>query len=197
MYEPGACYTDWSKSEERQISYINTYIWNLERRYWWTYLRGNNGDTDIENRLVDTMRKGEGGMSWESDMKTYITICKTDSWWEFAVWHRLIHVDGWQKPSQFCKATILQLKIKKKKSTAAGTDPSLSSNTVALHDLERTLVAGTCEPIYNRGQEALGSSAHSSGSCLWALCPWAVTFHFLSWISLSTSCVYNMKSLFI
>lgn len=63
---------------------------------------------------------------------------------------------------------------------AAVTDPSLSSNTVPLRDLECTLVAGTCEPVYNHGQQALGSSAHSSDSRLWALCPCAVTFHFSS-----------------
>ena len=27
----------------------------------------------------------------------------------------LIHVDVWQKPTQHCKATILQVKLKKKK----------------------------------------------------------------------------------
>ena len=27
--------------------------WNLERWYWWTYLQGSDGDTDIENRLMD------------------------------------------------------------------------------------------------------------------------------------------------
>ena len=80
-------------------------------------------------------------------METYITICKIDSQWEFAVWLRkskqglginlegwdgeegeregayiylwLIHVDVWQKPTQFCKTIILQLesqlKIFKKK----------------------------------------------------------------------------------
>ena len=34
--EPRANYTEWSKSErEKQMSQINTYIWNLERWYWW------------------------------------------------------------------------------------------------------------------------------------------------------------------
>ena len=29
--EPGACYTEWNKSEiETPIQYINAYIWNLE-----------------------------------------------------------------------------------------------------------------------------------------------------------------------
>ena len=70
------------------------------------------------------------------------TICKTDNQWKFAVWLRelklglcnnlerwegvgggrevqeegnlwLIHVDVWQKPTQYCKAVILLLKISK------------------------------------------------------------------------------------
>ena len=32
--------------------------------------------------------EGEGGMYGESNMETYITICKIDSQWEFAVWLR-------------------------------------------------------------------------------------------------------------
>ena len=36
--EPTAYYTEWSKSErEKQILFINSYIWNLEKWYWWTY----------------------------------------------------------------------------------------------------------------------------------------------------------------
>ena len=39
--EPGAYYTEWSKSErERQILYFNTYIWNLERWYQRSYMQG-------------------------------------------------------------------------------------------------------------------------------------------------------------
>ena len=41
--------------------YINTYIWNIEKLYWWTYLHGRIGDTDIENsggrRGWDELRK--------------------------------------------------------------------------------------------------------------------------------------------
>ena len=37
--EPRVCRTEWSKSENGKIIlYINTYIWNLEKWYWWTYL---------------------------------------------------------------------------------------------------------------------------------------------------------------
>ena len=65
-------YIEWSKSE-KQISYINTYMWNLERWCWWTYLQGNNGDTDIEYGLKDTgsSEGGEGGINGESNMGTY------------------------------------------------------------------------------------------------------------------------------
>ena len=59
--EPKACYTEWSKSEkEKQILYINAYIWNLEKLYWWTYFQGRNRETDIDNGFVDTVREGEG-----------------------------------------------------------------------------------------------------------------------------------------
>ena len=40
-------------------------------------------------------------MYGESNMETYITICKTDSQWEFAVWFRKLkqvlytHLEGW------------------------------------------------------------------------------------------------------
>ena len=39
--EPRACYREWSKSErEKQISYINANMWNLEKWYSWAYLQG-------------------------------------------------------------------------------------------------------------------------------------------------------------
>ena len=55
-------------SSEKQISYINAYIWNLERQYWWTYLQGGNRDTDIENRLWQG-KEGVGRI--ESSIETY------------------------------------------------------------------------------------------------------------------------------
>ena len=70
--EPRAYDTEWSKSErEKQIANINTYIWNLERWYWWTYLQGSDGDTDIEDGLLDKGQgvKGEGEMNGESSME--------------------------------------------------------------------------------------------------------------------------------
>ena len=64
-------------------------------------LTGSSGETDIENRHGHGERGGEDEMYGESDMETYITICKIDSQWEFAVWLRklkqglCIDLDGW------------------------------------------------------------------------------------------------------
>ena len=46
-------------------------------------------------------RGGEGEMYGESNMETYITICKINSQWEFAVWLRklkqalYVNLEGW------------------------------------------------------------------------------------------------------
>ena len=32
---------------------------------------GNDGDIDVENRLVDTVGEGKGGMNWDSSVETY------------------------------------------------------------------------------------------------------------------------------
>ena len=81
------------------------------------------------NRLLDTVWEGKGGMIWESSIwDICITMYKTDSQWEFAVWHRELKpsalwqpsvvgcgweaggrgpiyipmADLWQKPTQYC-----------------------------------------------------------------------------------------------
>ena len=84
-------------------------------------------------------RGGDGEMYGESNMETYMTVCKIYSQWEFALSLRelkqglcnnlewwdgegdgregtwvylwLIHVEVWQK-TKFCKAIIFQLKNK-------------------------------------------------------------------------------------
>ena len=127
----------------KQISYISTYIWNLEKWYWWTHVQDRSRDTDIENRLTDTAREGVGGMNWESSLETHslsyvkqiasgkllhytgsstwdsvITQCGRLGW---VVGRRaqkgedisMIHTVVWQKPIQHCKAIILPLKFLK------------------------------------------------------------------------------------
>ena len=57
--------------------------------------------TNRENRLMDMGRGEERVRCMESNMETYITICKIDSQWEFAVWLRklkqglCINLEGW------------------------------------------------------------------------------------------------------
>ena len=69
------------------------------------YFQGSNGKRDIENRPKDTGggEEGEGEMYGESNMETYITICKIDSQWEFAVRLRDLkkgpydNLEGWDR----------------------------------------------------------------------------------------------------
>ena len=71
------CHTEWIKSKrENHISCINAYMWNLEKCYWWTYLQGRN--RDIDNRYVDTVGEGDGGMNWEWNWHIHTIVCKTD-----------------------------------------------------------------------------------------------------------------------
>ena len=75
MDETGAYYIRWSKSERKTpIQYINTYIWNLERWEWWPYMLNIKRDTDIKNRLLDSVGEGKGGMIWENSIKTCILL---------------------------------------------------------------------------------------------------------------------------
>ena len=61
MDETGAHYTEWSKPERQTpIQYTNAYIWNLERWKWWPYMWDSKRDTDIKNRLLDSVEEGEG-----------------------------------------------------------------------------------------------------------------------------------------
>ena len=78
---PRDCHTVWSKSErKKQISYINAYMWNLEKLYRWTSLQGKNRDTDVENKRMDTKGRkpgGDGGgvMNWEIGIDIYTLMC--------------------------------------------------------------------------------------------------------------------------
>ena len=79
------CHIEWSKSErEKQISYINAYMWNLEKWYRWFYLQSRNRDTDIENKQNKCMdTKGKGGWDelgdWDWHIYTIDTMYKIDN----------------------------------------------------------------------------------------------------------------------
>ena len=86
---PRVCHTEWSKPErEKQISYINTYMWNLEKLYRWTYLQGRNRDVDIETGIMDIEGEGEGGTNWEIRIDIYTLPCVKQSYREHAIKHR-------------------------------------------------------------------------------------------------------------
>ena len=133
---------------ERQTSHNNTYIWNLERWYWSSYLQGSKRDADIKNRLLVTVGEGESEMTWESSIETYTLsyvkytasgnllydagnpkLCDNLEGWDgegglrISLW--LIYADVWQKPSQYCKIIIFQLKKK----------GSFSCDSTVLHGL--------------------------------------------------------------
>ena len=60
-----------TQKEKKQMLYINTYIWNLRKQYWWAYFQGRNRESDIENRLTDIEGAGESGPNWESSIEIY------------------------------------------------------------------------------------------------------------------------------
>ena len=101
--EPRGYYTEWNKSE-REKKCILMHIYEIYkdgtdepicraametqtlRTYLWKWLRGR-----------------EGGRYGKSNMETYITTCKIDSQWEFAVWLRELkpglgsNLKGWNR----------------------------------------------------------------------------------------------------
>ena len=58
MHGPKEYHAEWSKSE-KQRSQINSYVWNPEKQYRWAYLQSRMGDTDVEDRRMDT-KEGDG-----------------------------------------------------------------------------------------------------------------------------------------
>ena len=62
------------KSErEKQISYINIYIWNLENGIE-KFICREGMETDVENGLVDPVGEGKSGMNGESSIDIYTLL---------------------------------------------------------------------------------------------------------------------------
>ena len=130
-------------------------------------MRDSKRDTDLKNRLLDSVGEGKGGMIWENSIETCILsyvkqIASPDSmhetgcsglvhWndpegsgWGTHVHPWLIRVNVWQNPLQYCKVISLQLKqinqLKKKK--------ELCFWTVVLEKtLESTLDSKEIKPV--------------------------------------------------
>ena len=61
VYQIGAYYTKWSKSErETPIQNINAYVWNLERQLWWSYMQDSKRDTDEKNKTFGLCGRRQG-----------------------------------------------------------------------------------------------------------------------------------------
>ena len=75
----------WSKSEREHLSYINAYMWNLEKWYRW-YLQSRNRHIDVESNVWILRKEGK----WEEleawDWHTHIidTMYNIDNSWEHA-----------------------------------------------------------------------------------------------------------------
>ena len=80
--------------DKKQILFISTYIWNLEKWYRWTYVQGRNRDADIEN-FVNKGPSSQGYAfssgyvwMWELDYKESKRIDALELW----CWRRLLKV---------------------------------------------------------------------------------------------------------
>ena len=76
----------WSESKEKDKYRILTHIMESRRMVLKNLFTGQQWrNRHREQTYGHGERKGEGEIYGKSNMETYITICKTDSQWEFAV----------------------------------------------------------------------------------------------------------------
>ena len=71
--------------KEKYKYHILTHIYGIQKDGTNEFICRAAMEKQIENRLMDMQGAGEGEMYGESNMETYITTCKIDSQWEFAV----------------------------------------------------------------------------------------------------------------
>ena len=63
--EPRTYYTEWSESgREREISYLNAHIQNLEKWYWRIYLQGSNGEGNGTPLQYSCLENPVDGGAW-------------------------------------------------------------------------------------------------------------------------------------
>ena len=101
MDDTGAYYTEWSKPERKTpIQCVNAYIWNLERWQRWPYMQDSKRDTDVKNRLLNSV--GEWRVGWfERIALKYVY---------YHMWNRLL-VQVWcmrQDAQGWCTAMTLR-----------------------------------------------------------------------------------------
>ena len=95
---PKDCHTEWSKSErEKQISYINVYMWNLENWYRWTHLQSRKRDIGIENKYMDTKGERRGRMECKIGIGIYTLRIKQITNEDSTVQETLLNALLWPK----------------------------------------------------------------------------------------------------
>ena len=55
-------------------------------------------DTDVKNRLLDSVGEGEGGVTWENSIEMYIPICEIDDQSKSDAWDRAFKADAVEQP---------------------------------------------------------------------------------------------------
>ena len=70
-YKKECIWVSFKSERESKMPYIGTYTWNLEKWSQWSYVQGSKGDTDVKNRLLNSVGEGESGMIWENSIKTH------------------------------------------------------------------------------------------------------------------------------
>ena len=61
-------------------------------------MQDNKRDTDVKNRLLDSVGEGEDGMIWENSIETCIIICETDLQTRFDAWDRVLKAGALEWP---------------------------------------------------------------------------------------------------
>ena len=65
--------TERSKTERgKQILYINTYMWDIEKCYRWTYLQGKSRVLNVQSKHMDTRGRA---VNWEIGIDIYTLPC--------------------------------------------------------------------------------------------------------------------------
>ena len=62
-------------SQSYDFSSIHVWMWELDYKESWEWRPfqwGSKRDTDIKNRLLDSVGEGEGGMIWDNNIETCI-----------------------------------------------------------------------------------------------------------------------------
>ena len=80
--------------KEKKKSYINTYMWKVEKSYRWLYLQIRNKDTDIKKKVYGHQGGKEGWDelgNWDWYIYTIDTTYKIGNEWEPTVWYRKLY----------------------------------------------------------------------------------------------------------